>query len=72
MNERREKHAQRVWRAPALIASANLLGLVSALIGDGLFDAISWIALATGIVAIGWAWKIRHPRVGQVRGSALR
>lgn len=37
--------------APAWIALASLLGLVSALLGDGIFDAVSWLIFA-GLVAL--------------------
>lgn len=37
--------------APAWIAAASLLGLVSALLGDGIFDVVSWL-IFTGLVAL--------------------
>ncbi len=37
--------------APACIAAASLLGLVSALLGDGIFDVVSWLIFA-GLVAL--------------------
>lgn len=37
--------------APAWIALASLLGLVSALLGDGIFDVVSWVVFA-GLVAL--------------------
>lgn len=38
-------------RCPAWIALASLLGLVSALLGDGIFDVVSWVVFA-GLVAL--------------------
>jgi hypothetical protein len=35
----------KAYRVPLLLALASLFGLISALIGDGLFDLLSWIAL---------------------------
>lgn len=37
--------------APAWIALASLVGLVSALLGDGVFDWISW-AVFSGLIAL--------------------
>ncbi|QHB70395.1 hypothetical protein [Stenotrophomonas sp. 364] len=37
--------------APAWIAAASLLGLVSALLGDGIFDVVSWL-IFVGLVAL--------------------
>jgi hypothetical protein len=35
-----------IFRAPAIIALIVAFGLISALLGDGLWDAASWAALA--------------------------
>jgi hypothetical protein len=35
-----------IFLFPALVAVVVLVGLVSALLGDGIWDAVSWIALA--------------------------
>lgn len=51
MSRHRDGHIRRVFGMPAAIASASLLGLVSALVGDGVFDVMSWVAF-TGIIAI--------------------
>lgn len=40
---------RRIFGIPAIIALASVVGLVSALIGDGVFDAISWMALGAVI-----------------------
>jgi hypothetical protein len=37
--------------APAWIAAASLLGLVSALLGDRIFDVVSWL-IFVGLVAL--------------------
>lgn len=39
------------YRIPTLLALASFAGLVSALIGDGPFDLLSWVALG-GLVAL--------------------
>lgn len=37
--------------APAWITLASLIGLVSALLGDGLFDLVSWV-IFSGLIAL--------------------
>ena len=47
--------------APAWIAAASLLGLVSALLGDGIFDVVSWL-IFVGLVALAvraWVQRTR-------------
>ena len=46
-----------VWGWPVALALLTALGLLSALLGDGAWDAASWIALGipTGVCAwFGW------------------
>ena len=39
-----------IWGAPLLLAVLTTIGLVSALLGDGIWDALAWVGL--GIPAI--------------------
>lgn len=57
------KHRQSLWRifaAPAALAAISILGLVSALTGDGIRNAVSWIALAIPVIAVIWAMRYRR------------
>jgi hypothetical protein len=45
---------------PGLIALASMIGLVSALTGDGMRDVIAWIALAIPVAAAVWAWSVQR------------
>jgi hypothetical protein len=45
----------RTLRAPAWLAATSLGGLLLALLGDGWFDVVGWIAAGTPIVVIAWA-----------------
>jgi len=45
---------------PAWIALASIVGLVSALVGDGVFDAISWLVFASLIGLAVRAWVRRE------------
>ncbi|MEF8794560.1 hypothetical protein [Thiohalorhabdus sp.] len=40
------KRFARVWGMPLVLALVSALGLVAALLADGLGDALSWAALA--------------------------
>ncbi|WP_165357381.1 hypothetical protein [Sphingosinicella sp. CPCC 101087] len=40
------------YRMPALLAAISLIGLVSALLEDGLFDVVSWVLLGAIVVAM--------------------
>jgi hypothetical protein len=33
------------WRWPIALATVTVVGLLSALLGDGVWDALSWVAL---------------------------
>ena len=43
-----------IFRWPLLLALLGLFGLLSALLGDGLYDLLSWLALGTPLVLVGW------------------
>jgi hypothetical protein len=42
----------RLLAIPALLAAIGFIGLISALLGDDLWDVLSWIALATPLAVI--------------------
>ncbi|WP_244534527.1 hypothetical protein [Hyphomicrobium sp. CS1GBMeth3] len=46
-----ERSLWRIFFAPALIALASSVGLISGLVGDGLMDAIAWIGLGAPVAA---------------------
>lgn len=49
-----------VWTAPIALGALTIVGLVSALLGDGVWDGLS--ALALGIVVLVGAWySLRRP-----------
>lgn len=39
---------------PILMAALGMIGLISALVGDGVWDALSWVALAAPVLVIAW------------------
>jgi hypothetical protein len=46
--------SSQIWGMPITIGVVSAVGLVSALLGDGIWDALSWCALAVPIVVPLW------------------
>jgi hypothetical protein len=49
-----------IWTMPILLAVLTLVGLVSALLGDGVWDLVSALALGAP-VAVGAWYALRRP-----------
>ena len=45
---------RQIWGMPIAIGMLSAVGLLSALLGDGIWDALSWAALATPVAASLW------------------
>lgn len=58
---------RQVFAVPALLALASAAGLVSALLGDGLWDGLSWLAL--GVVVGAALWHSLPWRTGRRQGG---
>lgn len=59
------KHRQslsRVFAIPIAIAVLSIVGLVSALTGDGVRNILSWLTLAVPVGAAVWAYHHRQLR----------
>ena len=46
-----------VFKWPLMMAVANVIGIVAALIGNGVYDALSWIVLGGTLVLMILAWR---------------
>lgn len=46
-----------IFAVPLLLAVVSIVGLLSALIGDGVWDGLSWATLGIPILVIGWMLK---------------
>lgn len=57
---RRPSTFRRIFLAPLLIGVASLVGLVSALAGEGPADWISWLGLTIPIAVLAWALATRR------------
>ena len=49
-----------IFAWPTAIFLMGLVGLVSALTGDGWRDGLSWVALAAPVAALAWAMRVRR------------
>jgi hypothetical protein len=49
-----------IFAWPAAIFLLGIIGLVSALTGDGWRDGLSWLALAAPVAALVWATRARR------------
>jgi hypothetical protein len=50
-----------IFRWPLLLAVLSLFGLLSALIGDGVYDWLSWLSLGVPLGLLGLVWlRMRH------------
>jgi hypothetical protein len=50
----RHQSLARIFLAPAIMALIVAGGLLSALLGDGIWDALSWVALLAPVAAIAY------------------
>ena len=44
----------RVWRMPIILGLLSAIGLIAALLADGLGDLLSWLALSAPVAAALW------------------
>jgi hypothetical protein len=45
-----------IFRWPLLLFVLSLFGLLSALIGDGVYDLLSWLSLGVPLGLVGVVW----------------
>lgn len=50
---------RQVFAAPLAIAILTIVGLISALVGDDLWDVLSWLTLAIPVAVILYCWLRR-------------
>ncbi len=49
-----------IFAAPLVIAVFSLVGLVAALLDDGVYDLLSWLALGVPVAVILWSLRWRR------------
>jgi hypothetical protein len=47
-----------VFGVPILLGVLSIVGLLSALLGDEVWDTLSWLALGVPCVVIVWYWLV--------------
>lgn len=57
---RRSLPLRAIFAWPTAIFLLGIVGLVSALTGDGWRDSLSWMALAAPVLALAWAMRVRR------------
>ena len=57
---RRRLSLRAIFAWPLAIFLLGIVGLVSALTGDGWRDGLSWLALAAPVAALTWAMRTRR------------
>lgn len=61
-----------VFRSPLILAIFSLVGLLSALLGDDFWDALSWFALGAPVAVIVWCIALRRRGVRDRVSSAKK
>jgi len=54
----------RLWGAPIVLGVLSAIGLLAALLGDGLYDAVSWLGLGLPVAASLWYGLRRRVKGG--------
>ena len=49
-----------IWTAPIVLGVLTIVGLISALVGDGIWDALSAVTLGM-VAAVGGYYGLRRP-----------
>lgn len=62
---------RKVYGAALLIALLTLFGLLSALSGDGVWDALSWVTLVIPLAVIVWMYSRACRQLGSDTGYDL-
>lgn len=53
------RSSTQIWMAPVVIGLLSLVGLLAALLGDGMADVLSWLALAVPVGVSVWSLRVR-------------
>ena len=54
MTQHRRRFDWHVWLWPIVLGLVSAIGLVTALLGDGVWDTASWIGLGLPVAVCGW------------------
>lgn len=51
-----------IFAVPLVVGLLSLIGLVAALLGDGVWDAAGWLTIGMSIIVLVWALIARRHR----------
>ena len=54
----------KIWGIPIILAIISMIGLITALVGDGVWDAVSWLGLGVPLAIAGW-YLFKKPQVAK-------
>lgn len=52
--QRRRQSSGQIFAVPIVIGVLSVIGLIAALVGDGIWDGVSWLTLVIPIVLCGY------------------
>lgn len=64
-----DRSLSRVFIAPTIITIASIVGLIAALIGDGVLDVIGWMGLGAPVAVSLWFVYLKNARRENSRQS---
>jgi hypothetical protein len=53
------RSALQVFAVPTVLGALSAIGLIAALLGDNVWDVVSWLSLGVPCLAIAWYWFCR-------------
>ena len=65
MSRAGSRSAMQIWGAPIVLAILTTIGLISALLGDGVWDALSAVTLGIPCLVGAWYCLLRAPKAGK-------
>jgi len=66
----RPRATRQIWAMPVSLAWLTGVGLVAALLGDGIWDVVSWITLGTPIAVVLWCVGRSESRASSIADSS--
>jgi hypothetical protein len=57
---RRRQSLREIFFVPVVVAIITCGGLLAALLGDGIWDAASWVTLSVPLAVVVWCLWLRH------------
>jgi hypothetical protein len=65
MKRPRRQSLGAIFLVPAVLAALTCVGLVSALLGDDLWDGLSWLTLSAPIAVVVWYALVRRRKLAK-------